>query len=219
MNAGKVIESVIIFGGIGAMGYLLLKKKPVVEEGATTKNFIDGIEESEYNKLLAEGCAKNVAFSNNLDEIMKCRRLQEKNELTDSLLDDSVVNDYNSNTRPLTNMWNPPPIKNLNTCNELDNFIKSQSMKLQYFYKSGFFPKWIGEQNEKAKAEAEAKFNKYNCRDKIEAVRTKTLVDLQTKGSIKAEEAIVNKGFTEQKTYIILGALVLLTGFYVVVKK
>jgi hypothetical protein len=41
----------------------------------------------------------------------------------------------------------------------------------------------------------------------------------ETKGSIKAEETIVNKGFTEQKTYIILGALVLLTGFYVVVKK
>jgi hypothetical protein len=35
----------------------------------------------------------------------------------------------------------------------------------------------------------------------------------------KAEESVVGKGFAEQKTYIILGALVLLTGFYVVVKK
>jgi hypothetical protein len=222
MEVGKVIENVVIFGGIGAMAYLLLKKNPVIEQGATTKNFINGIEESEYKKLLAEGCAKNVAFSNNPAQIRECRRLQEKNELTDSLLDESVVNDYNSNTTPYTDMWNPPPIKSLNTCNELDNFIKSQSMKLQFFYSRPMdsrLPDWIGEQNEKAKAEAEAKFNKYNCRDKIEAVRTKTLVDLQTKGSIKAEETIVNKGFTEQKTYIILGALVLLTGFYVVVKK
>jgi hypothetical protein len=63
------------------------------------------------------------------------------------------------------------------------------------------------------------KFNKFNCRDKIEAVRTRMLVDLQSKGSIKAEESVVGKGFTEQKTYIVLGALVLLTGFYIVVKK
>ena len=66
---------------------------------------------------------------------------------------------------------------------------------------------------------AREKFERFNCRDKIEAVRTRSLIDLQTQGSIKAEESIVKKGFAEQKTYIILGALVLLTGFYMVVKK
>jgi hypothetical protein len=217
MSAGKVIESVIIFGGIGAMAYLLLKKKPVVEQGATTKKFIDGVEESEYNKLKAKQCVKSATFMNDAYKLMECRKLQEKNELTDSLLSNSVVDDFNSNTRHFPSMFNPLPIKNLNTCNELDNFIMSQSQKLGLLYKH--FPKSLQVQNEIAKAEAEAKFNKYNCRDKIEAERTKTLVDIQTKGSIKAEETIVNKGFTEQKTYIILGALVLLTGFYVVVKK
>ena len=69
------------------------------------------------------------------------------------------------------------------------------------------------------KTDAIAKFNKFNCRDRIEAERTRDLIDLQSKGSIKAEESIVTKGFTEQKTYIIIGALVLLTGFYVIVKK
>jgi len=215
MSAGKIVESVIIFGGIGAMAYLLLKKKSVVEQGETTKKFIDGVEESEYNKLKAKSCIKDALFTNDVDKLMKCRKLQEKNELTDSLLSESVVDDFNSNTKHYPSMVNPLPIKNLNTCNELDNFIILQSQKSKLYLN---FPKFI-EKNQIAKAEAEAKFNKYNCRDKIEAVRTKTLVDLQTKGSIKAEETIVNKGFTEQKTYIILGALVLLTGFYVVVKK
>ena len=70
-----------------------------------------------------------------------------------------------------------------------------------------------------AKLDSEAKFKKFNCRDKIEAERTKSLIEVQTKGDIKAEEKIVTKAFTEQKTYIILGGLVLLTGFYIMVKK
>jgi hypothetical protein len=68
-------------------------------------------------------------------------------------------------------------------------------------------------------ADIETKFNKFNCRDKIEAVRTRSLVDLQSKGSIKAEESVVGKGFAEQKTYIVLGSLILLTSLYVFVKK
>jgi len=44
MSAGKVIENVIIYGGIGAMAYLLLKKKPVVEQKATKKYFLYGVE-------------------------------------------------------------------------------------------------------------------------------------------------------------------------------
>jgi hypothetical protein len=44
MEAGKVIENVIIYGGIGAMAYLLFKKKPVVEQKVTKKVFLGGIE-------------------------------------------------------------------------------------------------------------------------------------------------------------------------------
>jgi hypothetical protein len=68
-------------------------------------------------------------------------------------------------------------------------------------------------------ADLETKFNKFNCRDKIEAVRTRSLIDIQSKSSIKAEESVLGKGFKEQKAYIILGSLVLLTGFYIIVKK
>jgi hypothetical protein len=56
MSAGKVIENVIILGSIGAMGYLLFKKKPVIEQTPTTKTFIDGVEESEFKKKNAEYC-------------------------------------------------------------------------------------------------------------------------------------------------------------------
>jgi hypothetical protein len=232
MSAGKVIESVIIFGGIGAMAYLLLKKKPVVEQGATTKKFIDGIEESDYKKKEAEYCYNVISTNTPLSVRFspsykaKCLSMQTFNELTEPLLDQSALQikaDYSTWDATTRHFYTPTGDIKANTCLELDLFIKEQGQSLPNLYKlvAGGLPNYkpIIAITEKAKADAEAKFNKFNCRDKIEAERTKTLVDLQTKGSIKAEETIVGKGFTEQKTYIILGALVLLTGFYVVVKK
>jgi hypothetical protein len=212
MEAGKVIGNVIIFGGIGAMAYLLLKKKPVVEQTSTTKTFIGGIEESKRNKLYAKLCADSIAEGNSSgkDYVKGCLSIQEKNELTEPLLDQSALQPEKDDVQA-------------NTCFELDLSIKSLNKRLISLYELGGLglPDYLGTTTgtERAKALAEAKFNKFSCRDKIEAVRTRTLVDLQSKGSIKAEETIVNKGFTEQKGYIILGALVLLTGFYAIVKK
>jgi hypothetical protein len=232
MEAGKVIGNVIILGGIGAMAYLLLKKKPVVEQGATTKKLINGVEQSEYEKKNAEYCYNiistntplSVRFSPAYRE--KCLSMQTFNELTEPLLDQSALQikaDYSTWDATTRDFYTPTGDIKANTCLELDLFIKERGQTLPNLYKlagaglSNYKP--IIAITEKAKADAEAKFNKFNCRDKIEALRTKSLVDLQTKGSIKAEESVLGKGFTEQKTYIILGALVLLTGFYVVVKK
>jgi hypothetical protein len=294
MEAGKVIENVIIFGGIGAMAYLLFKKpvQPTLSAFNITENLSNkcandlkslefqkekfNYENSSNGKLSREEIQKlenqynndKAKFDNsdcvkseskidpNYDEILydhnrkpngmlgdlcrktasglmlqnsnynkeyivgKCRDLSYrrygKNEMTEDLISDSVYlsqrllasgNDYYSPSGDIL----------ANTCVDIDNQLKDVQDNLIAVRKmnnsnlaSGF---------EKIKADLEAKFNKFNCRDKIEAVRTRMLVDLQSKGSIKAEESNVAKSFTEQKTYIIIGALVLLTGFYVVVKK
>jgi hypothetical protein len=232
MEAGKVIENVIIFGGIGAMGYLLLKKKPVVEQGATTKTLIDGVEESDYKKKEVEYCYSVISTDNpqyvtySPAYKARCLAMQLFNELTEPLVDQNALQikaDYNTWDATTRDFYTPTGDIKANTCLELDSFIKERGQTLPNLYKlagsglSNYKP--IIAITEKAKADAEAKFNKFNCRDKIEAVRTRSLIDLQTQGSIKAEKSIVGKGFLEQKTYIILGALVLLTGFYIVVKK
>ena len=102
-----------------------------------------------------------------------------------------------------------------NNCVELDLLIKKLG---DYNFNPTQYPVLYNFYTQ-LKADVDSKFNKFNCRDKIEAVRTRSLVDIQTKGAIKAEESILGKGFTEQKTYIALGSLILLTGLYVVVKK
>jgi hypothetical protein len=152
--------------------------------------------------------------------------MQPRNELTEPLVDQNalqIMADYNTWDATTRTYYTPTGDIKANTCLELDLFIKErgQGLPLLYSLAGSGLPNYnsIIAGTEKAKADAEAKFNKFNCRDKIEVLRTNTLIDLQTKGSINAEESIVNKGFAEQKTYIILGALVLLTGFYVVVKK
>jgi hypothetical protein len=110
-----------------------------------------------------------------------------------------------------------------NTCGDLDISAKKLNSDLMYMYDllgsglSNYKP--IIATIEKAKLDTEAKFKKFNCRDKIEAERTKSLIDVQTKSDIKAEQSIITKGFTEQKSYIILGSLIILTGFYIAVKK
>jgi hypothetical protein len=216
MEAGKVIGNVIIFGGIGAMAYLLLKKKPVVEQGATTKKFINGIEESEYNKIMAQNCLRGV--DEGKTEILKdCVAKQENTEITEPLIDRSLLTD-----NPVSIYYTQSGDLKANSCLELDLLIKTENSALVSLYQlASSLPSYNSmiAESKKIISDAEAKFNKFNCRDRIEAVRTKSLVDLQSKGSVKAEESVLGKGFTEQKAYIILGALALLTGFYIVVKK
>ena len=228
MEAGKVINNVIIFGGIGAMAYLLFKKKPVIEQKPTTKIFINGIEKSEYDKQKAKLCLEE-AGSGRTEKIKDCVSLQDSTELTEPLIDRTALTNTNTDTwskvlDEQNRFYTPTGDLKANSCLELDLLIKDRNSSLVSLYELNALYYSIGnkqllEESKKILSDAEAKFNKFNCRDKIEAVRTRMLVDLQSKGSIKAEESVVGKGFKEQKTYIILGALVLLTGFYIVVKK
>jgi hypothetical protein len=247
MESGKVIENIIIFGGIGAMAYLLLKKKPIVEPKETTKIFLNGVEvkNKNYNEELAKLCAKSIGRVGNVqgaewktpseDLLKKCYGVEELTEVTEPLVDRSVLdlssapnNDKDlylygfSKNRKM--YYTPSGDLRANNCMELDLGLKNANNSLADYYKlSGM---GLNEQyktsidfTKQLIIDLEAKFNKFNCRDKIEAVRTRSLIDIQSKSSIKAEESVLGKGFKEQKAYIILGSLVLLTGFYIIVKK
>lgn len=236
MSASKLINNVIIIGGISGMGviaYLLFKKKPaivkesipikynVVEKGKTAVNEEDWIKAQ--RKLCADFIINKSGLSSeshSMANIRSCNNIQEKNELNEQLIDLGALSDkidfnkVKSFDALFLNYFTQDGNLKANTCFELDLIIKKFGLaEVQLSAGSG-----LGMQQQISKM-ANEKFKKFNCRDKIEAVRTRNLIDLQSKGSIKAEESIVGKGFVEQKTYIILGTLVLLTGFYIVVKK
>ena len=238
MEAGKVINNVIIFGGIGGMAYLLFKKKPTIVQEATQKIFLNGVEvkNKNYDEELIKLCRKSIGRVGDVQGaewktpsealLKKCYGIEELTEVTEPLVDISVIdlssapnNDKDlylygySKDRKM--YYTPSGELRANNCVELDLLIKKLG---DYNFSPTKYPILYNFYTQ-LKADVDSKFNKFNCRDKIEAVRTRSLVDLQSKGSIKAEEAVIGKGTKEQKTYIILGALVLLTGFYIVVKK
>jgi len=69
------------------------------------------------------------------------------------------------------------------------------------------------------KAVYELAFNRMECRDKIEEDRLKESANLLTKTAIGQEKDVVDKSFNLQKVYIGVGALVLIVGLIVVLKK
>lgn len=62
-------------------------------------------------------------------------------------------------------------------------------------------------------------FNQKNCRDKIEEDRFNENAIIITKSAITQETNVLGKNYNEQKIYIGIGALVLLAGLYMVLKK
>jgi len=65
----------------------------------------------------------------------------------------------------------------------------------------------------------EIRFNQDKCRDKIEEDRLRESANLITKASINQEKSVLDKSLTTQYIYIGFGALVLMTGLYIVLKK
>ena len=72
---------------------------------------------------------------------------------------------------------------------------------------------------EERKNAMESGFNVNNCSQKIEKVREIESALLLTKEAIKSEESVLPKNNNEQKIYIVAGALILLVGLYIIVKK
>lgn len=62
-------------------------------------------------------------------------------------------------------------------------------------------------------------FSTNNCSEKIEKAKQVQSALLLTKEAIKSEESVLPKNNNEQKIYIGVGALLLLVGLYIIVKK
>jgi hypothetical protein len=67
--------------------------------------------------------------------------------------------------------------------------------------------------------ETEDKFAKMNCGKKIEYLRLNESAVLDLEQAIKSEASVLEKNKKEQYLYIGLGAIVLLTGLYILTKK
>lgn len=67
--------------------------------------------------------------------------------------------------------------------------------------------------------ESEDKFAKMNCPQKIEYLRLNETAVLDLEQAIKSEASVLGKNKKEQNMYIGLGAIVILTGFYILIKK
>jgi len=69
------------------------------------------------------------------------------------------------------------------------------------------------------KAFYESAFARNDCSDKIEKLRQNESAVLLTKQSIEQEMAVLKPANIDQRIYIGVGALILLVGLYIVVKK
>jgi hypothetical protein len=67
--------------------------------------------------------------------------------------------------------------------------------------------------------ETEEKFLKMKCREKIEFLKLNETAVLDLEQAIKSEATILEKNRKEQNLYIGLGAIVLLTGFIIIIRK
>lgn len=72
---------------------------------------------------------------------------------------------------------------------------------------------------EERKTAMERGFTINSCSEKIEKSRQIESALLLTKGAIKDEESVLPKNNVEQNIYIGVGALVLLVGLYIIVRK
>lgn len=69
------------------------------------------------------------------------------------------------------------------------------------------------------KSAMQFQFDTSRCADKIEKSKQIESALLLTKEAIKSEQSVLTKSNVEQKIYIGAGALILLVGLYIIVKK
>ena len=65
----------------------------------------------------------------------------------------------------------------------------------------------------------EGVFNTYSCADKLETLRQNESAVLITKASIEQEKAVLTPANTDQRIYIVGGAVILLVGLIILVRK
>lgn len=75
------------------------------------------------------------------------------------------------------------------------------------------------EQLELKKASWENIFADHKCRDIIENIRLASIANTETTSAIKQEESVLGKSTKNENIYIGIGAVIILVGLFVVLKK
>lgn len=107
----------------------------------------------------------------------------------------------------------------VNNCVSLDLLIKKVTDKLVSESKKPKQDKFYISALADFKQAMEFSFIQNRCSEKIEKSKQIESAVLLTQQAIKSEESINTKGSSEQKIYIASGALILLVGLYIILKK
>jgi hypothetical protein len=116
-------------------------------------------------------------------------------------------------------MYTPTEIKD---CLVLDQTLKEYIVRKTDLLKqkvSGGVNQSLLDETLKLFYETEEKFTKMKCAKKIEYLRLNETAVLDLEQAIKSEASVLEKNKKEQNIYIALGGIVLLTGFYILIKK
>jgi len=116
-------------------------------------------------------------------------------------------------------IYTPSEIKE---CLTLDKTLKEYIVRKTDLLKqnvSGGVNKSLLDETLKLFYETEDKFAKMKCGKKIEYLRLNETAVLDLEQAIKSEASVLEKNKREQNIYIGLGAIVVLTAFYILIKK
>jgi len=116
-------------------------------------------------------------------------------------------------------MYTPTEIKD---CLLLDQTLKEYIVRKTYLLKqkvSGGVNQSLLNETLKLFYETEEKFTKTKCAKKIEYLRLNETAVLDLEQAVKSEASVLEKNKKEQNVYIALGGIVLLVGFYILIKK
>jgi hypothetical protein len=108
-------------------------------------------------------------------------------------------------------------------CVSLDKELKRISSRLVGVRKASPLPtpEWKAYTNalEQKKADFEKSFELNSCRDVFENARLKSAALTETKFAIQSEKQVLGESNKNQNLYIGIGAIVILAGLYIVLKK
>lgn len=104
-----------------------------------------------------------------------------------------------------------------NTCIDLDRDLKKISEELTEFRKTQNKQTHINFLMYANKLLLE-KFDRFNCRDRIEQTRIEDMAQTITKSAITQEKSVLNKSSKETTVYIVIGSLVVLSSLIILLK-
>lgn len=104
-----------------------------------------------------------------------------------------------------------------NTCIDLDRDLKKISEELTEFRKTQDKQTHINFLMYANKLLLE-KFDRFNCRDRIEQTRIEDMAQTITKSAITQEKSVLDKSSKENTVYIVIGSLVVLSSLIILLK-